>query len=156
MVRPAPGSGERSPEDIADAAHRMDEARRRRVLLDEAPEPVDMDVHGPALAGVVIAPDALEELVAGEDLAGVTEEEGEQLERLRLDRQVRTVAQQPMAGEIHLHPAEIHDRRRRLEGDRLLRAPEERPDPGGQLAQRERLRDVVVRAQLESDDLVEL
>ena len=41
-------------------------------------------------------------------------------------------------------------------GGGLLRAPEERPDPGRQLAQAERLRDVVVGAELEPDDLVEL
>ena len=47
----------------------------------------------PRLARVVVAPDALEELVAGEHLALVAEEEREQLERLRLDRHRLAVAQ---------------------------------------------------------------
>ena len=71
-----------------------------------------MDVDGPRLARVVVAPDALEELVAGEHLALVAEEEREQLERLRLDGHGLAVAQQPVAGEVHLHPAEPDGLRR--------------------------------------------
>ena len=52
------------------------------------------------------------------DLARMAEEEREQLERLRLDRQRLAVAEQPMAGEIDLDPAEIDDGRRAcLDGD---------------------------------------
>ena len=84
-------------------------------------------------------------------------QEREQLERLRLDRQRLAVAQEPVAGEVDLDAA----RGRRPPAapravDRLLRAAEERPDPGRQLAQAERLRHVVVGAELEADDLVEL
>ena len=66
------------------------------------------------------------------------------------------VAQQPVAAEVDLDAPEVDDRRRRLDRDRLLGAAEERPDPGRQLAQAERLGDVVVGAELEPDDLVEL
>ena len=41
-------------------------------------------------------------------------------------------------------------------GEVAVGAPQERPDPAHQLAQGEGLGDVVVRAQLEADDLVEL
>ena len=51
---------------------------------------------------------------------------------------------------------EVDDGRRGLDRDRLVRAAEQRADPGGQLAQAERLGDVVVGAELEADDLVEL
>ena len=80
--------------------------------LDPAAQPVDVDVHGPRLAGVVVAPDVLEQLVAGEDLARVADEEGEQLERLGLERHDLAVAQQPVAGEVRLDRPEVDDRRR--------------------------------------------
>jgi hypothetical protein len=69
---PTPSGG--PPEDVADAADRVDEPRARGIVLDLAAEPVDVDVDGARLAGVVVAPDALEELVPGEDLAGVADE----------------------------------------------------------------------------------
>ena len=59
---------------------------------------------------VVVAPDVLEELVAGEDLARVADEERQELERLRLDRDDLAVAQEAMAGEVDLDLAEV-DRR---------------------------------------------
>ena len=69
-----------------------------------------MDVHvdRARLARVVVAPDVLEQLVAGEHLARVAEQEGQQLERLRLDRQRLAVAQQPMTAEVDLDVAEFH------------------------------------------------
>ena len=65
----------------------------RRVLLELATEPVDVHVDRPRLARVVVAPDALEQLVAGEHLALVADEEREQLERLGLDRDRLAVAE---------------------------------------------------------------
>jgi DNA-binding NarL/FixJ family response regulator len=59
------------------------------------------------------------------------------------------------AGEVHLDPAQVHDRRRRI-GSQLLAAPEDRPDPSGQLPETERLGDVVVGAKLQAKDLVDL
>ena len=61
-----------------------------------------------------------------------------------------------MAGEVDLDRAEVDDGRRAVDRDCLLGAPELGPDAGGQLAQAERLGDVVVGAELEADDLVEL
>ncbi len=61
-----------------------------------------------------------------------------------------------MPREIDLDPAEVEDRGHGLAGEGLLGAPEQPADPGRQLAQAERLRHVVVGAQLEADDLVEL
>ena len=52
--------------------------------------------------------------------------------------------------------AQVDDGRRPIDGHALLGPPEERPDPGRQLAQAERLGDVVVGAELQPDDLVEL
>ena len=105
---------------------------------------------------VVVAPDVLEELVAGEHLARVAEQEREQLERLGLERHGVAVAQHAVAGEVDLDPAEVDERRRVAPAARLLGPPEDRPDPRRQLAQAERLGDVVVGAELEADDLVDL
>ena len=82
-------------------------------VLDLAAQPMDVDVDRARLARVVVAPDLLEQLVAGEDLAGVSDQEREQLERLGLDRQDLAVAQQSVAAEVGLDPPEVDDRRRR-------------------------------------------
>src|SRR4051794_14725008 len=64
------GSG-RPTEDVADAADRVDERRLSGILLDLAPEPVDVDVDRARLAGIVVPPHLLEELVTGEHLSWV-------------------------------------------------------------------------------------
>ena len=66
--------------------------------LDAAAQPMDVDIDRARLAPVVIAPDVLEQLVAREHLARVTDQERQQLERLWLDGQHLAVAQQAMAG----------------------------------------------------------
>ena len=91
---------------------------------------MDVDVDRARLAGVVVAPDVLEQLVAGEDLARMAEQEREQLERLRLDRQDLAVAQEPVAAEVGLDAPEVDDRGRPVDRDALLGAAEQRPDPG--------------------------
>ncbi len=64
------------------------------------------------------------------------------------------VAQEPPAGQIHLDPAEIDDRGRRLEGDLLVGPPQEGVDAGKQLLEAERLDEVVVGPCLEPHDPV--
>jgi hypothetical protein len=59
------------PEHVSDTPDGLEVSGVGGILLDVAPEPVHVDVDGPGLAGIVIAPDALEELVAREDLARV-------------------------------------------------------------------------------------
>ena len=66
------------------------------------------------------------------------------------------VAQQAMAAEIGLDRPEIDDRRRPSTATAWSDRRKQRADPGGQLAQAERLGHVVVGAELEPDDLVEL
>ena len=87
---------------------------------------------------------------------GLRDEEGEQLEGLGLERHRLAVAQDAVAGEVHLDAAEIHERRRGLRRGQLLGAAEDRADAGGELAQAERLGHVVVRAELQAHDLVHL
>ena len=76
-----------------------------------AAQPVDVDVDRAGLARVVVAPDLLEELVAGEDLARVTDEEREQLEGLGLDRHGRPSRRRRWPAQVDLDPA--RGRRRR-------------------------------------------
>src|SRR5439155_7351187 len=119
----------RAAEDVAHAADGVDELRRRGVVFKCRTEPVDVDIDRPRLARVVVAPDVLEELVAGERLPGVAEQERQQLERLRLDRQRLSVAQEPVPGEVDLDAPEIDDRRPVDRRRRLLGPAEQRPDP---------------------------
>src|SRR5207245_4438772 len=76
-----------------------------------------------------------------------------------LDGKGLAVTEKAMAGQIDLHPAEV-DRGQWGVGDglglRLLCSAQERPDAGEELSEAERLCHVVVRAELEPDDLVDL
>ena len=133
-------ASDRTAKDVAHPAHGVDERGTGRIGLDLPAQPVDMDIHRPGLAAVVVAPDVLEQLVAGKDLAWLANEEGQQLERLRLDRERLAVAQEPVSGEVHLDPAEIDDIERGGVGPRdLLGPPEEGPDAGRELAQAEEI-----------------
>src|SRR5688500_1380394 len=127
MMKPAavPRRSTRAAEDVADTADGVDEGRVSRVGLDPAAQPVDVDIDRARLAAVVVAPHVLEQLVAGEDLAGMTDQEGEQLERLRLDRDDLAVAQQSVAAEIRLDRPEIDDSRRTVDRHGLVRTAEQ-------------------------------
>ena len=61
---------------------------------------------------VVVAPDVLEQLVAGEHLARVAEQEREQLERLGLERHGSPSRRTRWPGEVHLDAPEVDERRR--------------------------------------------
>ncbi len=86
----------------------------------------------------------------------MAQQEHQQLESLRLDRQCVAVAEQAMTGDVDLDTPEVDDRRRVLGRDRLLGASEQGPDPRRQLTHAERLGHVVVRPELQADDLVDL
>jgi hypothetical protein len=120
-----------------------------------AAQPVHVHVDGPRLTCVVVTPHLLEKLLPGEHLARVTHEERQELEGLGLDRERVAVAEDPVTGQVDLDRAEVDDWGRSGLGC-LLAPPQVRPDPGAQLAQAERLGDVVVGAEFEPDDLVEL
>ena len=95
-----------------------------------------MDVHGARLAGVVVAPDLLQQLVAGEDLARVAHEEREQLERLGLDRDSLPVAQDAVSGEVDRDAAQVDERRRACRRGGCSARREERADPGASSSRR--------------------
>src|SRR5947208_1402057 len=117
----------------------------------------DVDVDRPRVAERRVAPDAREEHVAGEDAAGVA---GQRLEDLELHEGQLDV------GAAHANRAlggvdlEVDDLQGRLLLERLgarhPRAAQGGPHARPELAQRERLGDVVVGAELEAEDLVDL
>src|SRR5439155_9905304 len=75
-----PSVGTRHHEPVADVAHGPD---RGLVLGTQlGPQPADVDVDRARAAVVVVAPDLLQQLGAGEDPAGVLREELDQLELL--------------------------------------------------------------------------
>src|SRR5689334_9341399 len=115
-------------EDVARPADRFDEARVRRIGLDHGAKPVDVDIDRPRLARVVVAPDLLEQLVAADDLAGVTEQERQEVEDLRLDREDLAVAEQAVARDVDLDPSQLDHPWERHGSRRWLAAPQHRAD----------------------------
>jgi hypothetical protein len=128
-----------------------------RVALDLLAQVAHVDVDGARLAVVGAAAELLEQLPPREDAAGRA---GEHAQELELDE-----------GQLHLVPAHLHRAPRHVDAQlahlddlvvqplarpRRRRAPQQRAHATAELADRERLRDVVVRAQLEPEHLVEL
>ena len=114
-----------------------------------------MDVDGARVAGERVAPDALQQLVSREHETVVVEQLPEEVELLGRELHVVPV-------DLHLAAAGVDEQLpvtdlRRL---RLLplrrRAAEDRLHAGDELARVERLRQVVVGADLEPDDLVDV
>src|SRR5215204_1398108 len=136
---------------VADPPNGHDRGR----VLELPPQLADMDVDGAGVTRERIAPDALEQLVPGEHEAVVIEQLPEQVELLWRELDVLPV-------DLHLTPARVDQqgavpdlRRLRLAALRG-RAAQDRLDPRNELPRVERLREVVVRADLEADDLVDV
>ena len=112
-----------------------------------------VDVDRALVAVPVGPPHAVEQLLAGEGETDVVGQEGEQVELAGGERHRLS----PLA---HLAPAQVDldlaDGDHLLGGGTLPGAPEDGPDPGHQLAGRERLGQVVVCAHLQSEDAVHL
>src|SRR5215210_702830 len=116
----------------------------------------DVDVDRPWLAIRRVAPDRLEQRAPAEDLARLRDESPQELE---LD--VREVERLSVdSGDAPLGVERNVARHERLDPGHVARrnacAPEQRPDPAPELADRERLGDVVVGAELEPEHRVEL
>jgi len=116
---------------------------------------VDVDVDRPSLAGVVVAPDPLQELVAGEYEAVVVEELPEEVELLRGKLDVLPVRSHLATARVDEQLA-VADLRRLGLPPLRSRAAQDRLDAGDELTRVERLRQVVVGADLEADDLVDV
>jgi hypothetical protein len=144
-------------EGVADAADRHDERRNGRVVLDLVAEMADVDVDRllVLVEGLVVAQE-LEELAPGVDPTGARGEVAQDLElgRGQADPPIATLDAAPL--EVDDEVAVADDPPARGVTEVAVRPPEQGLDPTHQLAQPERLRQVVVRAELEPDHLVDL
>ena len=113
-----------------------------------------MHVQGLGVADVVRAPDPVDELHPGQHPAHVTQQHLEQLELLEGD--LHLLAPDGHHVPVHIHPdrPRLHDRATGLVG--LTAAAQHRAHPGDQFPGRERLGDVVIGAEFQADDLVDL
>jgi len=136
---------------VADAPHRDD----RSCLTELAAHLPDVDVDRARVAGERVAPDPLEELVAREHDAAVVEQLPEEVELLR--------------GELHLDTVDGHFAASGIDDQVAVDDPlalglaplrrdaaKDRLHPRDELPGIERLRHVVVGADLEPDDLVDV
>src|SRR5439155_25222011 len=112
----------------------------------------NVDVDRPRLTEVAQSPDLVKKLLPREDPARPLEQELEKPILRRSEAQLAAVEQDPMALAVELERTYF----RRGGGLLSARAPEDRLDAGGQFFRGKRLRQVIVRAPLESDELVHL
>ena len=136
---------------VADAPHGDD----RRCIAELAPDLAHVDVDGARVPGERVAPHALEELVAREDDPAVVEQLPEEVELLRREPDL-------LVADVHLALARVDREVAVLEllglgAPALGRRPaEDALHARDELTRVERLRHVVVGADLESDDLVDV
>ena len=141
---------------VADAPDRLDEARLGGVVAELGAQAADVDGDGAGVVEEGEVPDRLHQLVAREDLAGVSGEVGEQVELALGQRDLLAVeGDRPHRG---LDPQRPDlDRRRRLLRPCGRRDPaQHRVDAGDQLGGREGLDHVVVGAAAQADEAVGL
>jgi hypothetical protein len=134
---------------IPNAPHSLDQVRAAQLLAQLR----DVDVDRTRAACKREPPDALEQPIAGDDLACMLRELGEQFELQRAQGNDRP-------GNRHAATPKVDSKVAQLDHARFPRgrlgAPENRPDPRNELARRERLGQVVVGSQLEAQDPIDL
>ena len=125
-----------------------------RVRLDLLAQAADVHRHG-RLVAEGPAPDLLEQLVARERLAGVGQEEAQQVELARGEREPTAAEGGGVLGRVHDQVA-VGDGASDAATGPLPGPPQDRVDPEHELARAERLGHVVVGAALEPDHPVGL
>src|SRR2546421_10432124 len=130
-------------EAVPDPRDGQDVIRTRGLRLDLAAQVSDVDVDHPGFDWILITPDRVQDLLPAEHLAGVAGEEGEQVELGvgQLDLLARFV--DAALVDIDDQIAELEPRPHRL-GRLHAGSPQVGRNPGRQLAQPQRLGDVVV------------
>src|SRR5437762_13244949 len=121
-------------EPVARAAHGDDLEAELAEAAELLAEPAYVDVDCLAVAQIVVAPDLLEEDLAGEDPTWSTHKVGEQLPFLRGQLQLRVVDHRPVSGAVDAQPAEpvLLDLRTHIP---LLAASKHGRHPGEKLVQ---------------------
>src|SRR5438132_2353058 len=140
-------------EPVADAIDRLEVAGRRRQGLDLPADVLHVRVDGALVRLERDAADRLEQLGAREDAAGLGGKRGEELELRR--RELDGPAGDGRLEAWHVEDEVAGGYEFGLRG-RPLGAPEHRTDPGDELLRAEGLGEVVVRAELQADELVGL
>src|SRR5690606_7698902 len=84
------------PEPVSDAPHRVDVAGAVARRFNFCPQPLDVHVHGALVAEVVVAPQPIQQLGAGEGLARPLHEAVEQVELLGGQRHFPAVNPYPV------------------------------------------------------------
>ena len=125
------------------------------MLFDAAAQALHMDVEGLGVADVVAAPQPVDELVAGEHPARVAQQHFEELELAQRQGDCFAAHTHDMPVRIKTHRAGFDDARHD-DLDTVTAAPKYRSNTSDEFTRGERLRDVVVSAELEADDLVDL
>src|ERR1700680_492372 len=151
------GSASEPGEPVSDAGHGQDVSGLRRVWLDLAPEVADVDVDHPRLDGVLVAPDRAEDPLSGEHLAGVRGQVGEKVELGMGEDDVPIGAGNTPLGRVDDQVSKHQPAVRRLVvAAQLPCLARVGPDPGEELAWTERLGDIVVGPDLETEDDIDL
>src|SRR5262249_31770069 len=140
---------------VADAAHGEDELRRRIVALDVLPEPPHVDVHGARLDVRLASPHEVEELEPLVDAVRMADEELGELELAQREGGLHAVDEDLIGVEVEPQAAALERvvRWRYVLG---IGAAEHGADARDELARAERLRHVVVGADLEAEHAIDL
>src|SRR3954453_204669 len=140
-------------QSVADAPDRLEMERLGGVGLDLLAQAPDVNRHRSGVECCLVAPDAAHQLISREDALRIPRKKGEKVELLRSHPELAAAFAHFSRGGIDLDVAEGVARRTAV---RRRGTPQHRPHPCGELAGRERLRHVVVGAEIEPDDPVRL
>src|SRR5947208_921307 len=144
-------------EGVADSPHGQDEGGRGGIVLDLLAKVADVDVDRLlVLVERLVVAEELEELGPRVDPAGPAREMAEDLELRRREADPAGSALHAPALEVDEEIAVADDAAAGGIGEVAVGASQERLDAAHELAKAERLRHVVVCAELEADDLVDL
>src|SRR5215472_3480026 len=99
---------------VPNAADRDDDLGVLRVLFDLGPEPLHVHVHQPGVRCVPVAPDLLQEHLAGEDLSRLAGQRDQQVELERREAEGLPVALDGVPGHVDRNVPDLQHLRRRL------------------------------------------
>src|SRR3954470_24306069 len=144
-------------ERVPDTANGLDEGGMRRVVLELVPQVADVDVDRLlVLVERVVVAEEIEQLRPRVDATGLAREVAEDLELRRRQADPALTALDPPPVEVDQQVAMPDHAPADGVGQVSVGPAEERLDPAEELAQPERRRQVIVRPELEADDLVDL